>query len=349
MWIKTVVSACLGVLLMLSCGRAYSPRTLRHVALETFAVDSTDIRALTLHKDNTLWYAGSAGAYGTLRNGILKQYRITDSSNGSGTAYPHFRAIAPTDTAVFALSIGTPALLFRIDATPPNVHYREDHPKVFYDAMAFFDTKNGIAFGDPTAPCLSVLLTKNGGTTWDKLDCSALPRVEEGEGAFAASNTNIAIAGAHAWLVTGGKRARVFHTPDKGKSWKVYTTPIVQGKPTTGIYSAAFYNKKHGISMGGDYTDKAGNTANKAVTVDGGKTWTLVANGEAPGYISCVQYVPGTKGKELFAVSTEGIYFSNDRGHHWTQVSAKGFYTLRVSDRHTAWLGGRNTVAKMTF
>ncbi len=38
-----------------------------------------------------------------------------------------------------------------------------------------------------------------------------------------------------------------------------------------------------------------------------GKTWEIVAENMEPNYVSCVQYVPNTQGKEVFAVSTNGI------------------------------------------
>jgi len=83
-----------------------------------------------------------------------------------------------------------------------------------------------------------VWLTKStdGGNTWNKIDCDNLPPIKVGEAAFAASDTNIAIYGKNAWIATGGTAARVFHTEDMGVSWKVYNTPIIQGKSTTGIY-----------------------------------------------------------------------------------------------------------------
>ena len=112
--------------------------------------------------------------------------------------------------------------------------YKEQNEKVFYDSMQFFDELNGIAMGDPTNECLSILITRDGGNTWGKIDCEYLPKIAAGEAAFAASNTNIAIVGENAWIVTGGLKSRVFHTSDMGLRWKVYNTPIIQGKNTTG-------------------------------------------------------------------------------------------------------------------
>ena len=213
--------------------------------------------------------------------------------------------------------------------------------------MKFFDDLNGIAMGDPTNNCLSILITRDGGNTWGKIDCENLPKIEEGEAAFAASNTNISIVGGNAWIATGGIKSRIFHTSDMGLTWSVSETPIIQGKTTTGIYSIDFYNEKQGIICGGDYTDKYGDYVNKAITNDGGKTWKVVSESSTPKYVSCVQYVPNTQGKEVFAVSTNGIFYSNDSGINWSKVSDEGFYTIRFASKNIAWLSGNEVIAKM--
>lgn len=83
--------------------------------------------------------------------------------------------------------------------------YAEENEAVFYDAMTFWNNEEGIAMGDPTADCLSILTTRDGGKTWQKTPCDRLPKVKEGEAAFAASNTNIATVGDKTWIITGGK------------------------------------------------------------------------------------------------------------------------------------------------
>ena len=85
--------------------------------------------------------------------------------------------------------------------------------------MKFWNESEGIAIGDPVENCMSVIITRDGGNTWEKLPCEILPEVEKGEAAFAASNSNIAVFGNHAWVATGGRKSRVMHTADKGKTW----------------------------------------------------------------------------------------------------------------------------------
>ena len=331
-------------ILLFACEKKYQPRSFETVEIKNITIDSTSIRAIQIKKDSSLIFATSNGSIGLLSASnleIKKQEIVYD------TIIPHFRSIASNNNSTFALSIANPALLYKYKNESFAIVYKETHPKVFYDAMSFFDEENGIAMGDPTEECLSIIITKNGGNTWEKLPCEVLPVIENGEAAFAASNSNISIAGSHAWLVTGGLKARVFHTPDMGKTWEVFNTPIISGGQMTGIYSVDFYDEKNGIIFGGDWNDKENNVANKAITNDGGKTWQLVSNGKEPGYKSCVQYVPNTKGNELFAVGSTGVSFSNDGGQSWKKVTDEGYYTIRFVNENFAWLAGKNKIGKM--
>ena len=117
----------------------------------------------------------------------------------------------------------------------------------------------------------------------------------------------------------------------------------------TGIYSIDFYDVKNGIVIGGNWNEKDNNKANKATTNDGGKTWQLVADGEEPGYKSCVQYVPNTNGKEIVAVGTTGVSFSRDGGNSWQKVSDKQFYTIKFVNENFAWLAGNSKIGKLIF
>jgi len=82
--------------------------------------------------------------------------------------------------------------------------------------MQFWNDMEGIAVGDPIDACLSIIITRDGGETWNKLPCEKLPKVVDGEAAFAASNTNIITKGTATWIVSGGKKSRVFTRQIKG-------------------------------------------------------------------------------------------------------------------------------------
>lgn len=324
------------------------PATLQIQTIDTFAVQSS-VRALEVVDAQTIWWAGSEGRYGFTTDG--GQHWTIDSLR-LDTLVPHFRAIAVTQEAVFLLSIASPALLFRSTDQGQNwdLVYREEHPAAFYDAMAFWDQEHGIAMGDPTDGCLSVILTQDGGKHWTKVDCNLLPPTAEGEAAFAASNSNIALFGQQAWLVSGGKKARVFHSPDRGQSWSVYETPIAQGGQMTGIFSADFYDEQQGIIFGGDWNEKDRNSGNKATSKDGGRTWQLLVDGEGPGYQSCIRYLPESEGKALLSCGIPGINYSADAGQSWQKLSQESWYTLRFGPTwQTTWLAGNGKIGRINW
>ncbi len=319
-----------------------------HPAYARFPVNST-IRAIQVLDENTLWYAGYMGHYGYTEDGGANWFQDSMVIEGK---QPGFRSLVVTDEAVFLLTTESPALLFRSTDKGQNweIVYREDHPDSYYNSMAFWDAQTGIAVGDEVEGCLSVIITRDGGQNWKKLPCDQLPPYIEGEGGYAASNTNIALQGDHVWIGTGGSRSRVWHSADRGQTWEAFQTPINEGGEMTGIYSVAFRDEQNGILFGGDWNNQAQNTRCKAITSDGGKTWRLLSDGQEPGYRSCVQYVPGTRGQEILAVGIPGISYSADGGDTWQALSDESFYTLRMSPTgHSAWLAGKNTIAKMTW
>lgn len=326
-----------------------TPPKRMEISIDTFAMDCS-IRAIKAIDDQTMYFAGSKGQFGFTKDGG-KSWKI-DSIKSKLQPKLEFRGIEKINDALFLLAVGSPALLYKStdDGQSWKIVYQENHKAAFYDAIAFWDKTNGIAMGDPTDGCLSIITTNDGGETWSKIPCQNLPEAVEGEAAFAASNSNISIFENHVWIVSGGTKARVLHSADKGQTWTIANTPIVQGGKMTGIFSSDFYDSKNGIIMGGDWENKSQNTGNKAVTTDGGKTWSLIADGKTPNFRSCVQYIPSTNGKELIAVGIPGISYSKDGGASWKDLSEQSFYTIRfAADGKSAWLAGANKIGKMTW
>lgn len=316
------------------------------VTVKDVFVDSIGIRAIEIMGDHVA-FAGTDGKFG-MYNSTTGETTVNIQKFDSLS--PEFRSVASTASDFFMLSVADPALLYKTgDDGNMQLVYKEEGEDVFYDAITFWNNREGIAMGDPTDGCLSVIITRDGGKSWEKLDCSALPKAVEGEAAFAASDSNIAIHGDSTWIISGGMASRVFFSPDKGKTWEVFDTPLVQGEPTTGGYSIDFYDGKTGIIFGGDYTKPEENAANKAITYDGGKTWELLAEGEDPGYKSSVRFVPGGEGEEIVAVGFTGISYSADGGENWEKLSDEGFYTLRFVSDSVAYAAGKNRLSRLTF
>ena len=291
-----------------------------------FEIDCS-IRALEVENDSTCWFAGSKNKFGytndfgnTWKENVIK-YDTFDLE---------FRSISLTTNSVFILSIGSPALLFKIDKKTLNYKlvYNETNEKAFYDSMQFWDDENGIAVGDPTANCMSVIITSDGGNTWNKISCEYLPSSKEGEAAFAASNTNISLVDQKAFIATGGKEANILVSSEYGKIWKKYKTPITHGEKMTGIFSMDNLSMDTAIIAGGNWSSKENKDKAMAITKDKGITWELKENN--PGYVSCVQFIPKTS--SLVACSSNGIYYSEDLAENWKKVIEEGYYSLRISE-----------------
>ncbi|BAO76808.1 WD40/YVTN/BNR-like repeat-containing protein [Winogradskyella sp. PG-2] len=331
------------------------------VFIEPIVKDSLlSVRAIDYDKEYI--YYGSSDHFG--KRGLNKQFKINITElelDNSKAHYKnvltyndkplHFRAIKAINGNLFAISIANPTRLYKLHlkSNKPKLVYEEINEKAFYDSIDFWNDKEGIAIGDPTDDCISIIITRDGGESWTKLLCKDLPKAKEGEAAFAASDTNICIVGDHTWVATGGKTSRVLYSPDKGNTWEVYSTPIIQGKETTGMYSIDFYDEDNGFAIGGDYTKSNDTLANKIRTKDGGKTWEIVANGKGPGYRSCVQYIPNRGGEELVAIGFKGIDYSNDSGNSWKHLSDEGFYTIRFLNDSIAYAAGRGQISKLIF
>ena len=184
------------------------------------------------------------------------------------------------------------------------LQFMNPEPVAFFDGFAFWDANHGIAFSDPVNGHFPIIRTDNGGTTWTPIPSANLPAAVQGEAAFAASGTSIAVFGKKdVWFATGGSIARVFHSNDRGLTWSVANTPIVSGSPSAGIFSIFFLYPQKGFIVGGDYRKEKESNANFAESRDGGRSWVL---GPAlPGYRSVITSVSGVS--DLIAAGPSGV------------------------------------------
>jgi len=332
------------IILVFSCSEIKKRTPFSSVAIETIYEDSLSIRAIEL-MGNSVAFAANKGTFGTVD---LASGKVRSKIEKYHTVIPEFRSIAANATDFFMLSIANPALLYKTgEDDKMDLVYIEEDETVFYDAMAFWNNREGIAIGDSMNGCLSIIITRDGGHHWSKLSCDDLPAANEGEGAFAASNTNIKIVGDKTWIATTS--SRIHFSADKGKTWEVFQTPIISTEPTQGIYSVDFWDEDLGVVIGGDYTKPENNISNKAITKDGGKTWHLIADGQSPKYKSCVQFVPNSGGNEIVAIGFTGISYSSDMGSTWKQLSDEPFYTIRFLNESVAYASGKNRISKLKF
>jgi photosystem II stability/assembly factor-like uncharacterized protein len=296
------------------------------------------LRGVSAINERVAWTSGSVSTVLRTSDGGRTWQKLTVSSEALD-----FRDIDAIDeNTAYILSIGNgPAsrIYKTTDAGATwTLQFKNDEPKAFFDAMTFWDADHGIVFGDSIDGKLDILTTENGGVTWSRSATDNLPAALPNEGAFAASGTNIAVYGqTNAWIGTGaGTKARVLRTSDRGRTWQVADTPLAAGQ-SSGIFSIAFRDAKHGVVVGGDYTKEKEAINNLAFTKDGGATWTLAQG--LTGFRSVVAYVPGTK--TLVAIGPAGGDYSTDDGQTWRPIEGPGFDTFSfVKKKAIGWGSG---------
>ena len=309
---------------------------------------SVRLRGVSAVSERMAWASGAGSTVLRTVDGgeRWEKLRVTDDALD-------FRDVDAVDAeTAYALSIGngpSSRIYKTVDAGETwSLQFKNDDEKAFLDAMSFWDAKHGIVFGDSVDKQFYILTTADGGGTWSRVPSANLPPAQPNEGAFAASGTNIAVIGkSHAWIGTGAAaKSRVLHTSDGGRTWQVADTPLASG-PSTGIFSIAFRDAKHGVIAGGDYTKETEATNNLAITNDGGATWTLVKG--LSGFRSVVAYVPGTT--TLIAVGPSGADYSLDDGRTWTPLTGPGFDTFSFAPgKPTGWAAGNNgRIGRLVF
>jgi photosystem II stability/assembly factor-like uncharacterized protein len=302
------------------------------------------LRGVSAVDARVAWASGAAGTViRTIDGGQTWQARTIPGTEGLD-----FRDIDAIDArTAFVLSIG-PGEASRIYKTTDGgeqwtLSFRNEEPKAFFDAMAFWDAARGLAVSDSIDGHFVIQATRDGGRTWARVPLDGLPPALPNEGCFAASGTNVAVWGTqHAWIGTGASSdARVLRTTDGGRTWAVARTPVPAG-PSAGIFSVAFRDATHGVIVGGDYKKEADAFDNVATTVDGGATWTLVKDRGLSGFRSAVAFAPGALTRRLIAVGPSGADRSGDDGRSWQPIGgALGFHGLSVArDGGVAWAVG---------
>ena len=308
------------------------------------------LRGVSAVSEQVAWASGAGSTVLRTTDGGLTWQKLNVTSEALD-----FRDIDAIDAqTAYIMSIGNgPAsrIYKTTDAGKTwNLQFKNEDEKAFLDAMSFWDANHGIAFGDSVDKQFYILTTADGGRTWSRVPTTNLPPAQENEGAFAASGTNIAVFGkSHAWIGTGAAaKSRVLRTTDGGRTWQVADTPLGSG-PSSGIFSIAFRDAKHGVIAGGDYKKEQEAVDNLAVTSDGGITWTLVKG--LSGFRSVVAYVPGTKTPTLIAVGPAGGDYSVDDGRTWKPIHGPGFDTFSfVRGKQVGWgAGAEGKLGKLNF
>ncbi len=299
------------------------------------------LRGLSVVSNKIVWASGTGGTFVKTTDGG----QTWRTGQVAGAEKADFRDVAAFSGKIaYLLSIGTgeSSRIYKTTDGGDNwqLQFQNTEPTAFFDALAFWDEKHGLAMSDPVRGRFWLLSTDDGGAHWTPVAPAGIPEAVTGEGGFAASGTCLITNGRRdAWLVSGGTAAtaRAYHSTDRGRTWRVMATPLASGTAGAGIFSIAFKDAQHGVMAGGDYQNPAQSAKTAAFTRDGGQTWQL-ATRLPGGYRSGVAW--SRDGRTLAAVGTSGTDFSQDGGQTWTTGDAENFNAVAYAPNGTLWAAG---------
>jgi len=297
--------------------------------------------SLVVHRSGvTIWATGSQGTVALSTDGGTTWQKVAIP----GGEALDFRGVQAFDKGVaYVMSSGEGAksrLYKTSDAGKTwKLQYTGREKAFFLDALQCIDEKRCFALSDPVGGKFPLLATEDG-EHWKELSGDNMPAAVGKEGVFAASNSALLIyRDKELYFGTGGSVARMFHSPDLGKTWEVFETPILHGKATQGIFSVVRAGATIAV-VGGDYAEAGNSTKNAAYSVDGGKNWTIPD--ERPnGYRSAVD----TYDAGFVAVGPNGSDVSRD-GTTWQHIDDANLNAVVFITGKGYAVGPKGTVAR---
>lgn len=300
-------------------------------------------RGLSVVDNKVAWVSGNKSSVLLTTDG--GQTWAAKSPEGHGDL--DFRTIYAFDAekAIIA-NAGSPAYILRTSdgGTTWVTTYENKHEAAFIDGADFWNGQDGLVYGDPIAGKMLILRTLDGGLTWQPNDLA--PTLKEGEASFAASGSGIrCYATGKAVIATGGTTSRLWFSNNTGFSWFSKASPLIQGKPSTGIFSV-YMDNEFIITVGGDYQQPEVTEKHIFNSQDAGQTWMAPVT-PTRGYRECVENI---NGKTFMAVGPTGVDISTNKGKDWQAFSElKDLHVIRKAREGNLILlaGGKGQIYRL--
>lgn len=295
-----------------------------------YTIDSLDsptlssLRGISVSDSSVAWLSGANGTILRTINGGKHWEQLSPPDLDS----LDFRSIvAFGSTEAIIASAGYPSRVYKtIDAGQKwtLVHENLDSA-AFMNSIAFKNDQDGIIAGDQLDGRHLILITKDGGDHWARIDSLGIPQPLINENGFAASGSCIAISPKKEYLIAlGGGHSRVF-TSSNGIDWKADESQLKTNGPASGIYSIAAAPHAT-LVVGGDYT-KA-DSAHQAAILFEGKSWKK-NSGYLNGYRSVIDY--SISCDCWLSAGINGIDVSYNNGQSWKSISNLNINTLQFT------------------
>ncbi len=347
--------AALALAIASACGDARSPDDAaapKFVSTTQTSGTTALLQSVSVVDSEVVWVSGHRGTWLRTTDGGTT-WRAGVVPGADSLEFRDVEAIA-ADTA-YLMSAGN-GDLSRIYKTVDGgeswqLQYTNHIEKAFYDCMAFWDSRHGIAMSDEVDGRFPVIATADGGAHWAVAEPGTLPPALPGEGSFASSGSCVtARAPGRAWIGTGNTSAtRVLFTADGGASWSVANTSLPSGEGV-GIGSVAFRDDLHGVVMGGSMLDTAARIDNLAFTSDGGRSWRTGTRAPLRSAIYGGSYVPGARVPTLVVVGPGGAAATFDEGRSWTPLDSGSYWAVSFASPSAGWaVGPRGRIQRFSL
>lgn len=285
------------------------------------------LRGISAVSTDVAWASGREGT--VLRT--IDGGKVWQAIKVPGAGELDFRDVEgfDADTAVI-LSIG-PGEASRVYRTEDagktwKLSLQNRDPRAFLDCMAF-EGERGWMLGDPVDGRFQIHETQDGGRSWRLL--SEGPKAVDGEAAFAASGTCIAVTDRTIAIATGGEIARAHVRSAKDGSWLASNPSRIEKGSPRGFFSIA-RSGSNALMVGGDY---------EMTTAPGISTTLLkteLRQGKPPrGYRSGVACANDTL--PCIATGPSGTDLWN--GKKWRAISDQGYDAIDLVDER-GWASG---------
>ncbi len=201
----------------------------------------------------------------------------------------------------------------------------------FTNVVHFWDANEGFCMGDPINGEFEIYRTVNGGTNWTLVSGANIPNPLSGEYGY---TRQIDVFGNNAWFSTN--KGRIFHSTDKGATWAVYTSPILDfgGANISGNFSYCSATVGYIVTSGGAVYQ----------TNNSGSTWVQLAT-TGPVFTNGLCAIPNTN--VLFttgaATGGSGSSYSLDAGLTWVQIDNQQHLYCDFLSPSIGWSGWFNT------
>lgn len=298
-------------------------------------------RGLSVVSEKVVWASGTGGTVIRTVDGG-KNWNVMQVPEAEKLDFRDIEAFDADTAYILSIGNGDASRIYKTTdgGATWQLQFKNENKNAFFDAIACWDRANCIAMSDPVDGHYLLISTANGGEKWERIVSNQMAAAIDGEAAFAASGTCLITQGkTNAFIVSGGKAARVFRSTDKGRTWTVARSPIISGPSGAGIFSIAMWDAKTGVIVGGNYEQPADAGGTLGFTTDGGATWKAAKG--LSGYRSAVTYVDA---KTIIAVGTNGVDISSDGGSTWKVLDTSNYNAVQANTLRSIWAVGPNGV-----